>query len=521
MKLKSASFSWRDRRQQIDQLDSESFDLLVIGGGASGAACARDAQLRGLKTLLVEAQDFASGTSSGSSKLIHGGIRYLENFEFGLVYSAIQERERLEKLYWPFVRDIDFVFPTFKGKKPSSFMLGLGLLLYDAFSYFQHRHRSLNRSKSIEAFPLLETEGLRSCKIYTDSFAEDYRIVIELIKAAQRNGASCISRMKFLDAQKAEGFFRIKLEDQFTGQIHESNAKRVVNCAGPFSDEVRKMLGLKEVLHLTQGVHFIVHRQALPIEKAFVLSDPENNRILFAIPWGEITYLGTTDTDVRKVEEARAHKDDLNYVLSVSNRYFKRKLSSEDVIQSWAAVRPLIEPESGASNSKISREHEIREEPAGFYHLLGGKLTSHRLMAEELVEKLCQDLKVRSWSRTDRIPLQSELFQKREELTDWEKTYGVYASDIQIYDRSRTKTLGKSSHSIGELLYGIYHECVISPLDFIRRRSTAYYEEPDPSLVDRCLEILKDEMGRNEFNWEKIQRQDKESYDWDQKGYLH
>lgn len=519
----SPNLSFETRQECLSQLDQQTWDLVIIGGGITGAACARDAALRGVKTLLIEAEDFASGTSSGSTKLLHGGLRYLQNYEFKLVYTAIREREKLEKLYAPFVHELDFVFPTYKKLYPPRWLLGMGLTLYDSFSYFSEQHKSLNKQKAKKAFPYLQEEGLTGALVYRDDFAEDYRLVIELIKSAEKHGARCINRAAATHFdEQSDGSFVIGIRDTWDDHDLKTRAKSVLNCAGPFSDEIRSKLKIKPSLHLTQGVHFILERKKLPIDEAYVLSDPDYDRILFAIPWNSVTYIGTTDTDVKRVQDARATHEDLKYVLSIVNKYLNAKLSESDVIHSWAAVRPLIEPEEGASNSKISREHQIEERPNNFFHILGGKLTSHREIAEEALDLMAKKL---AWPRdckTSKIPLQDIAWTKKAE-SHLEKMYGHYAQDVRDIDQSRglsrKQITSSHPHLVSEVIYSIHHEMVLSPIDFLRRRCSLYYEKPCIETAEAVGRILKEELRYDPTVFSREMDKTVANYKWDIEGF--
>jgi len=518
----SPVFSFETRKQVLESLSSESFDLVIVGGGIIGAACARDASLRGIKTLLVEKDDFASGTSSGSSKLIHGGIRYLKNFEFSLVYTAIRERERLESLYAPFVRKMDFVFPTYEKVYPPRWMLNLGLSVYDSFTYFKEHHRSLSRNKTMMEFPQLRSENLSGSMVYTDSFAEDYRLVIEVIKAAHKHGAQCINQVAASFFEERAGGYTVGLHDSWDQKDYKVKTKFALNCSGPFSDQVRALLQIKPSLHLTQGVHFIVLRDAVPLDNAFVLSDPEHDRILFAIPWNGITYLGTTDTDIKDPTKARATKADLDYILTMFKKYFTYQISPDDVLQSWAAVRPLIQPPDSESNSKISREHHIEERPNQFFHVLGGKLTSHREIAKETVDKIAKKMGIRKSCQTAKLPLQDEPYHSARD-THLEKTFGLYAKDVRAYDEERKlerkRITSTHPHLVSEVIYSCHHEMAMSPLDFLRRRSSLYYEKPGKDLVPAIADIMRRELVYTELELDREVNKALKSYEWDLKGF--
>lgn len=523
IKNEQPPFSVHERENLWSRLEKNEWELVIIGGGITGAACAREAALRGIPHLLLEADDFASATSSGSSKLIHGGLRYLQNLEFQLVYSAIRERERLQKLYAPFIQELPFVFPTYKKRKPSYRTLNFGLWIYDSFSMFRRRHRSYRGKRAQEKFPLLKPEALSGACVYTDGFSEDYRLVIELIKASARNGGSCLSRAKVKHIQtESDGRFQIQVQDQWEqGRQSKLRARHVLNCAGPFSDHLRQQLQLDPRLYLTQGVHFVVPRAKLPLETAYVLSDPDHDRILFAIPWNQICFLGTTDTAIDKPQKARASKEDLNYILDIYHQYFSLPLKQEDIVQSWAGVRPLLHPSANTTadgHSKISREHRLEEEPTNFFHLLGGKLTSHRIMAEEALNTLSKRLGMRSSKASRTHPLQEITW--REPCSDHlGRTYGYHRQQVLKYDEQRQLSQKRISQDhpqlVAELIFSIRHEMTLSPLDFLRRRSNLYYQNPKEELIDAVCDFFRIENSWDEQRFRNERKRVFDSYQWD------
>lgn len=524
-------FSFATRSELIHKLQAQSWDLLVIGGGVTGAAVARDAALRGLKVALLEAGDFASATSSGSTKLFHGGIRYLENYEFKLVFEAIREREQLSRLYAPFIKPLSFVFPTYKAGGVSRWKLNLGLLLYDAFSFFKQRHQNLSRAATVARFPLLKSSSLTGACVYADSFAEDYRIVIELIKSAFHHGAIPISRLKVTRLEKKpSGDFAIEARDQWNAsESIQLTAKAVINCSGPFADSVRSLLGKPPTLKLTQGIHLIVERARLPLNEAYVFTDTKLHRILFAIPWKSVTYLGTTDTSVNRVEDAQTQKADVDYVLQIINQFLDANLTPADVIQSWAAVRPLIKPEGQLENSRISREHKIEEGPENYFDVLGGKLTSHRLMAEEALELLQRKWKFPA-SKTAEMPLYEDCgFKPNSALEDkLFQRYGASFRDVLRIDQERNLNLQSlrtfPDTLVSEVLYSIHHEMCLDPIDFIRRRSSLYYEtqwksEKQSALLTEIVQIFQQEMKSQNFTQDRLYQESLANYRWDSEGW--
>jgi glycerol-3-phosphate dehydrogenase len=505
--MREKPFSHQERAGLIQKLQSEIWGVVVIGGGITGAAVARDASLRGLRVALVEAHDFASGTSSGSTKLIHGGLRYLENFEFGLVREALQERELLRKLYAPLVKDLKFVFPTYKNQPPPRWKLSIGLFLYDAFSNFRMPYRSLNRQAALAQLPQLNPTHLTGACVYADSFAEDYRLVTELIKSAVNLGAVCVSRLKVNEISSPSADLReMKVQDQLEpSTAFRIQAKTIVNCSGPFSDAVRAMVSLEPTLKVTQGVHFLVDRKVCPIDVAMVFPDAKLHRILFAIPWGSCVFLGTTDTSIDRPEQAQATAADLKYVLEVVNQYLAKPIQQRDVFQSWSGVRPLIQPKKNQSNSQISREHQLEEAPARVLHVLGGKLTSHRSMAEEAVDYLERYMPLKP-STTDQVPLFEESLHLPRLQDGGEKLHPDFP------------------YLVADALYAIRFEMALSPMDFLKRRSSIFYETDINNPTHR--ELLKNVLNlfAQELQWSEAEKtaawaQILKDYRFDREGY--
>ncbi len=517
----SPTFSFKTRAENVHLAERTDWDILIVGGGITGAAVARDAALRGYRCLLLEARDFASGTSSGSSKLIHGGLRYLENFEFKLVRDAIKEREILESLYAPFVRDLSFVFPTYKKTPPPRWKLNFGLFLYDAFSGFRVRHSHLGKQETLDRYPFLRPDSLTGSCSYTDGFAEDYRLVMELIKSAHRHSAVCLSRASVMRIQPEDENVLLEVEDHWNKRKFQVKGRFLFNCAGPLSDSIRKYLNLPPTLELTQGVHFVIPKEKLPIETAFVMSDPRLHRILFAIPWNTVTFLGTTDTPIENPRTARALRSDLDYVLQIANQHFNVHLDAKDVIQSWAAVRPLIRPSDSATPSQISREHHIEENPKNIFHILGGKLTSHRLMAEEALDRIPKSFQKNS-SRTLKIPLQDQVW-KNSEQDPLSLHYGLFKEDILEIDHARNlhrKTIGSEIPTLeAEVLYAIEYEMALSPLDFMRRRSPLYYQYPTQEVAESVCRIFSREMNLKDLSKETMLQEVLNQYQWDSEGF--
>ena len=397
-----------------DSLSSDTIDVLVIGGGIVGAGVARDAAARGLRTRLLEQQDFAAGTSSRSSRLLHGGIRYLSQGRLGLVREASVEKTVVHRIAPHLSDPLAFIFPTHRRGGWYRWKLTIGVKLYDLLCGRRNlgKSSSLNVRKTLALLPGLSPQGLTGSVRYFDGLTNDARLVMDTLRSAETNGASIQNYIRFLEATPEKEGWRCKLIDQQTGDQSEVWARTVVNATGPWAD---KIPGSQTSLRLTKGVHLVIDREKLPIPDAVVMA--EKDRILFAIPWGERVILGTTDTDYDGlIAMPRCDTKDTQYILDVVNNSFpEAKLSESDVISDWAGIRPLVADKNG-NPSDISRRHDVKMGQPGWWDVTGGKLTTYRLMAEETVTAIVQFLgvKVRP-CETAKVPLLAEQDDHRNE----------------------------------------------------------------------------------------------------------
>ncbi len=396
-----------ERQGRLAAIGNEVYDVLVIGGGIVGAGVARDATLRGLRTLLVERADFASGTSSRSSRLLHGGLRYLAQGRIGLVHEASLEKMRLSKLAPHLCDPLPFVYPVWKGDEWPRGLLSIGVRVYDLLC----GRRNLGSSSSLSAAALagrvggIRTDRLTGGVRYFDALTNDARLVIDTLSSAEQAGATLLSYAAFASGDRSAGVWNCLLRDELDGGSTEVRARAVVNAAGAWAATLPHS-GVR--LRLTKGVHLVVDGARIPTREAIVLS--EGKRILFVIPWGERLILGTTDTDYDG-DPAQVHTDgaDVDYILKVVNQAFPQAaISPADVIATWAGVRPLIAPATSQAGapSDISRNHQIRMTEPGWFDVAGGKLTTYRLMAEQTVDRIGLHAKSQlPRSRTAETPL--------------------------------------------------------------------------------------------------------------------
>lgn len=386
-------FSAAGRRANWQALGEDSWDVLVIGGGITGAGIALDAACRGLRTALVEAGDFAQGTSSRSSRLAHGGLRYLETFQFRLVFEASAERRRLLTLAPHLVRPLPFLFPIFRGRGVGFRKLQAGMWLYDLLALFRNirRHRMLNARQVRAVEPQLGAERLRGGAVFYDAQLDDARLTLAIMRAAHEAGAATVSYAQVTALPEREGKITGALvRDRLGGAEQQVRARVVINATGPWSDAVRRLANpaAEPRLRPTKGVHIVVDKERVGNRGAIIFPSPVDGRIMFVLPWEHLTYIGTTDTDYRGApEHVAASAEDVEYLLRSANALFPdAHLATSDVLATWAGVRPLLAPRKAAAEIATPREHEIWWDASGLLNIAGGKLTTYRVMAAQTVD---------------------------------------------------------------------------------------------------------------------------------------
>jgi len=378
-----------ERRSAIlGELKRQPLDVLVVGGGIVGAGIARDAALRGLRVGLVEQHDFAFGTSSRSSRLLHGGLRYLAQGRIGLVREASVEKRIIHSIAPHLAEPLAFVFPTYSAAPWAPWALWklrIGVRLYDMLCGGENLGGSetLTAARVRERFPTIRPESLTGAVHYFDGLTNDARLVIDTLRSATNAAACLLNYCRFEHARREAPLWRCIVHDRVTDDRHELAARCLVNAAGPWAEQLEHS---SVHLRLTKGVHLVIDRQRLSISDAVVMT--KDDRILFAIPWGDRAILGTTDTDFRgEIDAVNTEPEDVRYILDIVNPAFPgARLTKADVISTWAGLRPLIADRNGRP-SDISRRHEIREPKPGWWDVAGGKLTTYRLMAEQTVDR--------------------------------------------------------------------------------------------------------------------------------------
>lgn len=404
-------------------MQEQACDIVILGGGITGAGIARDAALRGLRVVLFEKGDYASGTSSRSSKLVHGGLRYLEQAAFGLVFESVRERFTLSQLAPHIVRPLPFLFPVYAGAKTGLEMVNIGLWIYDTLALFRtlKRHRTFRGAGAATLEPALSRDGIRGAIEYYDCITDDARLVLETILDARAVGADCRSYTAVTGVDRASnGSVRgVCYRDQFSGAEGFVACRAVIVAAGAWTDEVRAEIGLGvdlPMLRRTKGVHIVFPREQLRVARALTLFAPDDGRVIFAIPWQGRTVVGTTDTDFAgSADDVYAGKEDVEYLCASANHYFPAAhLRPQDVLATWAGLRPLV-ADDARDASAVSREHTIVVRDDGITLIAGGKITTYRCMARQCVDATVRWLRKNApdalagrslgRARTDRRPL--------------------------------------------------------------------------------------------------------------------
>jgi glycerol-3-phosphate dehydrogenase len=472
------------------------FDLLILGGGITGAGVALDAVLRGLRVALIDKGDFASGTSSLSSKLVHGGLRYLEHGDFHLVYEALHERGRLLRNAPHLVHPLRFVLPFYEGARVPPWKFRMGLVLYDLLAGARNirRSRAMSLFRLGREFPDLRAKGLRGGAEYFDAQMDDARLCLEVLRTAALHGAVLANYVEAIAFDRAGGLVRgVRTLDHCGGREFSIAARQVLNATGPWGDAVRRLAGDDSgpLLQPTKGVHLIVPARR---STAFLLLHPADGRVFFVLPWMNKTLLGTTDTACDdSPDELAVTPTDVEYLLTGFNHYFAPPLSAADVLGSFAGLRPLVRSRPGEP-SDLSREFQIHTSPSGLLTVAGGKYTTYRHMAEIITDTVIRRLGLSRRCRTRSFRLDGapdEPWQRFAPATvaalttrchfDAEMAqhvvgrYGRRALEVADY-LDRDPALGRrvvagEPDVLAEFAYQRDHEMALTPADFLLRRT--------------------------------------------------
>ncbi|MFM1878716.1 MAG: hypothetical protein RLZZ241_1582 [Bacteroidota bacterium] len=529
--LKAYPFSFLSRQAQIESLEETTFDLIVIGGGVTGAGIALDASSRGLKTLLLEKGDFASGTSSKSTKLIHGGLRYLKQFDFWLVKEVGSERAIVHELAPHLVLPEKMLLPLVEGGSYGKWLTSFGLKVYDLLAQVTEtdKRQMLDPVAAIQKEPLLPVEGLNGAGYYAEYRTDDARLTLEILKTSLRYGALVLNYIAVEEFIYDSGgrIKGVRARDVLGSKSIGIKSKNVINAAGPWVDALRTCDGSKQgkELHLTKGVHLVFPHHKFPVRQS-VYFDVPDGRMIFAIPRGNCTYVGTTDTDFHGNPD-NVHTDlaDAVYLIAAVNHMFPSiNLELEDIESSWAGLRPLIH-EAGKSASELSRKDEIFISPSGLLSIAGGKLTGYRKMAERAVNRLLALMEEHGQPLkpcfTEKIPLCGNTFKNFKAVR---KYAGEIASRLEPFGISEQKawelvtTYGSQTDQIlgatefnktsdvhwqllkAEVDFCIGHEMATSPADFFMRRTGKLYFDIESvrNYLSPVIEVFREHMKATE-----------------------
>jgi len=496
----------RARNDSLAALAGRAFDVLVIGGGITGCAIARDAALRGLSVALVEKNDFASGTSSRSSRLIHGGVRYLEHGHVHLVFESSAERHRLLRLAPHLVRPLAFTWPVYSGARIPRWKLGAGLLLYDALALFRNveRHKRLSRSAVLAREPRLRTDGLVGGARYFDAATDDARLTLANAIGAADAGATVVNHASITTLLKADGMIvGATVRDELQKTLIDVRAKAVVNATGPWSDAIRSLDSPSsgEYSHATRGskgAHIAVPRERIGNNDALTLLSPTDQRVLFILPAEQYAIIGTTDTySPASPDTVRATNDDVRYLLDSANAFFPgAELREGDVVSAWAGIRPLL-PTASETPGSVTREHAVTTSESGLVTISGGKLTTYRVMAHDVVAAVLHRLgKEDAEDRTSTLALPGGDFASLPELlAKVEDTIGdaLLARHLAISYGTRwrdvwsmiqhsdgaTRIVPDLPYTVGEMRYCVLHESALTLADLLVRRTHLAFETRD------------------------------------------
>nr|WP_100406516.1 glycerol-3-phosphate dehydrogenase/oxidase [Bacillus solitudinis] len=533
------TFSGEMRNHYIYELKDNEFDVLIIGGGITGAGVALDAQARGLKTVLIEMQDFAAGTSSRTTKLNHSGLHYLKQFDVKLISEVGKERAIIHENAPHVTTPMWVLLPFYKNGNFGKLSTSLGLKMYDNLVEVRKEERRfiLNKKKTTEKEPLLKQEKLKGSGLYVEYRTDDARLTIEVLKEAVRHGVKAVNYAKVESFLYKEGrAVGVVIVDQRSGEAFKVYAKKIVNASGPWVDTLREQDRSKEKkqLKLSKGVHLVFNHTRFPIQQAIYFDADKEGQMMFAIPRDGKTYVGTTETLYENhIAEPRMTESDRDYVLSSINEMFPMvKLCSQDIVSSWAGLRPLIF-EPGKKESELSKKDELFVSESGLVSIVAGKLTGYRKMAERVVDLIVKDLRGNFVCETDSITLSGghvggatgfESFRKTKiaegqmlglETGRAEELVQRYGSNVsKIYARMKTnKKQSEAFHLpsslLAELRYGIEEEMVITPLDFFLRRTGAVFFQLD--WVEKWkVSILRYFRDLFEWNEEELAKNEAE-----------
>jgi len=502
-----------NRNLMIEQIEeTKLWDIIVIGGGATGAGIALDSASRGFKTLLVEQYDFGKCTSSRSTKLIHGGVRYLQQGNFPLVIEALKERGILLKNANHLISNLPFVVPTYDWWESAFY--GLGLKLYDAMAgkFGFGNSRLLSKEETLEKIPTLDTNGLKGGVIYYDGQFDDSRLLINLLQTSVGFGATIINYARVTALLKQNGYVKgVVLHEKEKQKEYLLNSRVVINATGIFADKIRLLDDsyAQNLIEPSRGTHIVLNKSFLPGNNAIMVPHTDDNRILFAIPWHNKVLIGTTDIEVKEpTDEPIASQQEIEFLLEHASRYLSKDPGKEDILSVFAGIRPLVKENNFKESAKISREHAIHISSSGLLTIAGGKWTTYRKMAEDAVDKAqmigglefrksnTENIKLHGWLKS---PLESRRFE----------IYGSDAEDVEMLCNSNNAydfIHPELEIHKGEIIWAARNEMARTIEDFLARRRRALFLNARAAIESAPIvaKIMAKELKKNK-KWQTNQ----------------
>lgn len=504
-----------NRTAMLEEVKSNSnfWDVIIIGGGATGLGAAVDSASRGYKTLLLEQHDFAKGTSSRSTKLVHGGVRYLQQGNISLVLEALRERGLLIQNAPHLVKNQSFIVPNYDWWEGPFY--GIGMKVYDmlAGKLGIGKSKTLSREETLEQLPTIESEGLKGGVIYYDGQFDDSRLAINLAQTAMDNGAYTINYVKVTDLLKTNGAISgVTVNDQLTGDTFEVNGRVVINATGVFTDDILEMddSDAQDIIVPSQGVHIMLDKNFLPGDSAIMVPQTEDGRVLFAVPWHDKILVGTTDTPVEEPSlEPVALDEEVDFILEHATHYLTGDPTRKDIKSVFAGLRPLVSTGNGKDTASISRDHTLLVSLSGLVTIAGGKWTTYRKMAEDTIDKaaavaglkeqdcVTEDLRIHGWlkniDRDDPLHLYGSDKGAIEEIIEDNPELGQKLHDRLPYLKA-------------EVVWAVRNEMAITVEDVLSRRTRALLLDAEASIemAPEVARLMAEEAGHDEA-WQKQQ----------------
>jgi glycerol-3-phosphate dehydrogenase len=503
-----------NRTEQLEKLkQNQDWDIIIIGGGANGLGIAVDASSRGFKTLLLEAVDFAKGTSSRSTKLVHGGVRYLEQGNIALVIEALKERGLMEKNAGHLVKNESFIIPNYNWW--GGYFYTFGLKIYDllAGKLSLGSSKYLSKEKTIELLPSVEPNKLQSGVLYHDGQFDDSRLAINLAQTAIENGACVLNHFKVTQLLKnpKKQITGVKATDQESGIEYTLQSKAVINATGVFTNAIMKMNDpvYKKYIVPSQGIHLVFDKSFLPGGHALMIPKTSDGRVLFAVPWHDKIVVGTTDTLVRKSNiEPIALEKEIDFVLKTAQKYLTKDPTRADVLSVFAGLRPLAAPEKkGQTTKEVSRSHKIIVSKTGLITVTGGKWTTYRKIAQDIVDKTIEAHQLpQKKCVTEHLSIHGNT---KNSATDFENHLFIYGTDsnaiLQLQENEpelKEKLHLDYNYTLAEVVWAIREEMAVTVEDILARRVRLLFLDARAAIAsaEKVARLLAKELHHDE-NW--------------------